>query len=189
MIFTTSYKDKGLQDIIRGLVGLYQPKIAVDLGTQQGASAILIANAMPDDGHLDTYDLFLDDYCEPPYLPTHADLENTRYNIDALGLRYKINIRIKDAILSHNDFNYADLLHIDICNHYDNVKPILQNWCTKVGQMIILEGGRHNHWQHQYEFKPFYPILTEPWIELKYHSIIFSKNENEAVTIMMRNYL
>lgn len=181
---STSYKTQGLKEIIQGLVKVYQPKTVVELGTQQGSSAVLIAKHLK--GRLTTVDLFEEKYRKPPFNKTHANYLKAIKNIYLSGEFKKVTILVEDALLSHLHFNNIDMLHIDICNHYDNVKPILKNWYKKVTKFIILEGGTFNHWQRKGGFKSFYPILEEKFIKDNYDKCVITGDGDYALTILIR---
>lgn len=184
-MISTSYIGSGFKELISGLVKIYDPKTVVELGTQQGASAIIMAKALGK-GHLYTYDLFRKRYTKPPYNLTRASLTETRKNIAANKLESKVTVRRKDALLAQNDFNKVDMLHVDLCNYYDNVRIVLSKWYKKVKKLIILEGGVYNKWQKEKGFKPFDEILEVPFIKDNYDKVIIKKDGNYALTILIR---
>ena len=185
MITTSKYEENGFADIITGLVKVYDPKIVVELGTQRGASAIIIGKALKD-GILWTYDLFQEAYPLPPYSRTYADREEAEYYIGAQGLLGKVRVRIGDAFQIHKEFDEVDILHIDLCNHYDNIATILPHWRYKVKKVIILEGGGYNKWQRELGFSPFTPLLKRHFVTDNYWVSIITKNEDYALTILIR---
>ncbi len=184
-MITTSYIGKGFKKLIAGLVEICDPKTIVELGTQQGASAILMAKAMGE-GHLYTYDLFEKRYPKPPYAPTRADFIMAQKNIAANKLQKKITIRKKDAFWAYKDFKKVDILHIDLCNYNENVRLVLSKWYTKVNKLILLEGGIINKWQREKRFKPFDRVLNMPFIKNNYEKIVIKKDNNYALTILIR---
>lgn len=187
MITTSKYEENGFADIISGLIKVYDPKVAVELGTQQGASAAIIGRAL-NQGKLYTYDLFGERYLAPPYACTHASKEIAKQYIHDCGLDDKVEIHDGDAfaVASMGGFGAVRVLHIDLCNHYDNVKILLEQWRYKVTKCIILEGGTYNKWQREKGFKPFYPLLYRHFITDLYHVAIIKKNEDYALTILTR---
>jgi hypothetical protein len=145
MIFTTSYR--GMDSLLTELVRSVGAKKIIEFGTQQGHSAVMLARG---GGMVKTYDLFEPRYSNPPYKNTHADLFEALANT----MDYGVEVFAKDV----NEVKpiECDILHIDICNHYDNVYPLVSKWYGKA-KMIILEGGVLNKWQKKYGFKPFIP--------------------------------
>jgi len=186
MITTSKYEENGFDLILSGLIKVYNPRDIVELGTQQGASAIILAQALSDEGHVFTHDLFLSNYDKPPYSDTHADLYAALDNISAAGLSNKITVIECEASLVADEWDEVDILHIDLCNHYDNVRPLLHQWYKKVNQLILLEGGGFNKWQKANAFIPFSHALYDLCVQDYYHSIILKKNEDYALTILIR---
>lgn len=185
MIFTTSYKTNGMEDLLTALTKIANPKIAVELGVQQGASAIAIGKGL-DKGDLYAYDLFEPTYQEPPFGSTHADAEIALQNIATARLLDKVNICVGDAFNTHKDFGKVDLLHVDICNHYDNILKILKKWYRKVNKFILLEGGVYNHWQKKCHFKPYNTVLKMPFIKDNYEVFTLRGGDDYALTILER---
>jgi hypothetical protein len=185
MITTSKYEENGFDKIIEGLVQVYNPKIVVELGTQQGASAIIIGKALKD-GKLWTFDLFDEKYPSPPYSDTKADLGQTLLNIKEANMEDKIVVVPFDAMQVYKQFPEVDILHIDLCNHYHNVEPLLIQWRYKVNRCMILEGGGYNKWQQEHNFQPFYLLLGHHFVTDNYHVSIIKKNEDYALTILTR---
>lgn len=185
MITTSKYEENGFADIISGLVKVYNPKVVIELGTQQGASAVIIGKALKD-GLVYTYDLFGSNYKQSPYLETHADLAATQDNIAKNNLTDKIIVLPLDATEVAERWDKVDMLHIDLCNHYDNVRPLLHQWYKKVKQLIILEGGGFNKWQKANAFIPFSFALHDRCIYDYYNYVTIIKNEDYALTILIR---
>lgn len=185
MITTTKYEEHGFADIISGLVKIYSPKVVVELGTQQGASAILIAKAMKD-GHVYTFDSFSSTYEKPPYAETHASIEETIENIKNENLSDKISVMQMDAFKVAREFKSVDMLHIDLCNYYHNIKRLLPQWLKKVHKIIVMEGGGVNKWQRENGFLPFYPLLNAPEITNFYNKLILKKDADYALTVLIR---
>lgn len=183
MITTSKYEENGFADIIRGLVKVYDPKIIVELGTQQGASAIILGRHMTQ-GKLWTFDTYLDDYDKPPYAHTQASFEAAKHYVHWAGLDHRINVCCGDAYGVHFDFEEVDILHIDLCNHYDNMSVILPHWRYRVKNCIILEGGGYNKWQREHGFKPFFPLLRRHFVTDNFDVSIIKKNEDYALTIL-----
>jgi hypothetical protein len=186
-MFTTSYLENGFKDIMQGLVKLYNPKTIVELGTQQGASAVVIGEAMSKDSKLFTFDLFKEKYDKPPYCETKADFLTACDNVGSIKPKKHIEVFGDDAYSAIGYFQSTiDMLHLDLCNYYDNVKPILAQWKDKVEKLIVLEGGTHNSWQKNYGFKPFFPMLDEPWLANFYDHVVLTNGSDYAMTVMVR---
>ena len=185
MIFSTSYKSPYLKDLIHLFIRIYNPKEAIDLGTQQGGSAILLARSMGE-GKVFTFDTFKEHYDLPPFGTTHANYQQALENIKMFKLEDRISVINMNANDVHKLFDSIDLLHIDICNHYDNTLPLLKQWYKKVNKLIILEGGIHNNWQKKCGFKSFAPILDKRFIRTNYDKVTVAADEHYAVTILVR---
>lgn len=162
---TTSYKSKGMEELITALAKSVGARKIVELGTQQGHSAILLAKS---GASVTTYDLFEEIYSEPPFKETHADYEKAIKNT----IKYNISIRRKNAV--NVKPVKCDVLHIDICNHAGNVSDLVDKWYGKA-KLILLEGGVLNKWQKKYKFKPYIPRYN--------HTIIKGEN-GYALTII-----
>lgn len=185
MITTSRYEENGFADIIRGLVKIYDPKIVVELGTQQGASAIIIGQAL-NHGQLWTYDLFLDKYIAPPHLPTHASIDIAKYSVAGQGLSQKVHVCFGEALSVYKEYDKVDMLHIDICNWYNPIHTLLLQWKDKVNKSIILEGGGYTYWQRKHKFRPYTSLLSKRYITDLYQVTTIKKNEDYALTILIR---
>ena len=185
MITTSKYEENGFAEIISGLVKVYDPKLVVELGTQQGASAIIIGKALKQ-GKLHTYDSFAETYDLPPHAKTKADPKVALMEIDRVGLTDKIEVFGEDAFKVYMRYDVVDILHIDLCNHYSTIARLFNQWRYKVTKCIILEGGGYNKWQRELGFKPFTPLLRRHVITNLYDVVIITKNEDYALTILTR---
>jgi len=184
-IFTTSYKTPEIEDFITSLVRLADPHIVVDIGTQQGKSAVLLGKGMKEGSELYSFDLFEETYSAPPHANTHSNMLAAKENLDFANLKCKWSVRKKAGVEAIEDFEQIDILHIDICNHRDNVIPILDVAINKVKKYILLEGGVKNSWQQKCGFTPFNESLQ------KYKEVadfcVFKINSNEnAITVMSK---
>jgi len=190
VVFTSSYKTPEIQQFITSFAHVIDPTSAIEIGTQQGMSAILIGKGMKR-GTLHTYDLYESQYRGPPYLDTYADRAIVKDNILNAGLSGRVRVHegsYKEAILEQIDihgvgYSMIDLLHIDICNHYDNLKPMLERLSQFVSKAIILEGGIRNNWHQKYGYKSYTPLLDR-LTEWNYITIPFS--DHNAITLMTR---
>jgi hypothetical protein len=193
-VHSTSYKTEEVQDFITSFVKVVNPQTAIEIGTQQGMSAILIGRGMKEGSNLYCYDLFQPTYPDPPYAETFADIKTTINNIEEANLLCNIHVKQgshEDAFNNEIDIHGvgyagADLLHVDICNHMDNIRPILNKLSDFIGKAIILEGGIFNNWQKKYGFASFEPLLRQPWIAEKWSYIVVPFNEHNSVTFMTR---
>jgi catechol 2,3-dioxygenase-like lactoylglutathione lyase family enzyme/flavodoxin len=189
-IFSTSYRDEIFEGLLTTFIRIVNPKTVVELGVQQGKSAIQIAKGLGKDSKLYAYDLFQEKYSLPPYSQTHANFEETLRNLSNTYVNDKVVVLFYDAFQTHLLHDKVDVLHIDLCNHYDNVKKILELWSDKVTKMILIEGGYENHWHRKYGFKAFTPVLDESFIKDNYHvNIICSDNKNYALTVLIRKVI
>lgn len=184
-IFSTSYHGSGFKELFTALVKLYNPETIVDLGTQQGRSAIWMAKAMKN-GHLYTYDTFQKRYSYPPHGKTWSSFSSTKINIANAKLTDKITIRRKNALQAYKDFDKVDILHSDFGNFYDTVLTILKQWHNKVNKLIILEGGIYNKWQRESNFKPFAKVLDMKFVAKDYDHVVINKDDHYSVTLLVR---
>lgn len=188
-VLTTSYSWPGATDLIASFTKVLQPKVVVEIGTQQGFSAISICKGLDEDALFYTFDLFEDTYPSPPYASTFASQEKAISNMKAANLScswmvqkgsYKEVIQLVPKPI--------DLLHVDICNHYHNLFPILEELAPHIRKGMILEGGmKPNRWQEKYSFTPWYTIL-----QLNQHSSYWNTipiplgKDHNAVTLCVR---
>ena len=189
MTFTTSYKADGMLDLLMFLSKITNPLEIVELGVQQGSSAIALAKGMTDpQGQVYAYDLFEEKYQEPPYGNTHASKEIAQKNIDHSGLSNIITLFQTDAMDVWMHHDNVDILHIDLCNHFDNVFKVMEHWFDRVSKMIILEGGDYNHWQKQYGFKSYKPVLNLSYVRNLWDYTTIRGEQDYAVTVMTRRF-
>jgi catechol 2,3-dioxygenase-like lactoylglutathione lyase family enzyme len=185
-IFSSSYKSPEVDSFITSFVATISPNKVVEIGAQQGKSTVLIAKGLDKTAEIYTYDLFEKSYDSPPYLDTHADKEIVISNLKTAKVKCGFSVnkaRGEEALKQHDKI---DLLHIDICNHYDNLKPLLELAVDKVSKAILLEGGIENSWQKKYGFKPYDSLLQEDWIASKWSYITIPFNEHNAITILTK---
>lgn len=161
---STSYTTQQL-DILRHAAADKSNKLIVELGVQQGNTMAVMAAAMPKPCTIYGIDTFESNYTLPPYKATHADWDVAHTTIrNAIPNRtYDYTLFKDDAISAAKLYvdSSIDLLHIDLCNHADNISKVLPVWLPKVkpGGMVILEGGTKTQWQEDNNFLPFGPIL------------------------------
>ena len=189
--FTTSYITPASRELIGSFVRLMDPKLTVEIGTQQGSSATLIGCNMGKESSLYTFDLFQDQYANPPYAATHADMSAAITNMNNANLSCEWRLFVGDHTLALDIIKASgltiDLLHIDICNHYDNVRPVLSALLPYVAKAVILEGGVLNQWQQKHNYKPWHFILEEEWFASYWRSLIIPlSNNHNAVTLCMK---
>lgn len=190
MTYTTSYKSEGLPELLTNLVLITNPIEVVELGVQQGASAIALARGITDpQGQLYAYDLFEEKYQNPPYGQTHASLEIAKSNIEQAGLSDRITVFKSNALECWKYHDNVDILHIDLCNYYDNVFTVMYKWYDRVSKMIILEGGDYNHWQKSYNFKPYKPVLNLSYVSKLWDYATIRGSRDYAITIMTRRFV
>lgn len=184
-MFTSSYKSEEISNFITSFVKLIQPDIVVEIGCQQGYSAIVIGKGLPSTSIIYTYDIFEDKYLNFPYSATHSNYDLAISNILTSSLTCQVEVHklAGDAALKNHDS--IDLLHIDICNHYDNIRPLLMEALPKVKHAVLLEGGGYNRWQKKYNYKPYFTIFEESVCK-DWDHITIQENEHNAITILTR---
>lgn len=187
MVFSSSYKSDELRSLIRSFTRAIDPVVAVEIGTQQGSSAINIAKGMKENTCLFTYDLFDEKYASPPYYDTHALKEVAEENIRLQkDIRATVHVKRGSAEDAASEHLQIDLLHIDICNCLENMKPILPLFASKVNRGIILEGGIYNNWQKKHNYNNYKPFLSEPVVSDLWNHITVPHDEHYAVTLLTR---
>lgn len=190
-VFSTSYNTPEIAQFITSFVALINPRVVVEIGTQQARSTILIGRGMKKGASLYTYDLFETHYNQPPHLPTHANLDKAVDNIYKAGLPCTVFTKQHDGLdaLTHRH-DSIDLLHIDICCHEANLRTLLGVALPKVTRAVMLEGGfGTNSWQKKYGFKPYGPMLTEPWVSNDWHVLTIPFTEDNAITLLTRRHI
>lgn len=188
-MFTTSYKTEEQRDFITSFVRLINPKTVVEIGTQQGCSAITIGRGLQPESRLVTFDLFEPKYDKPPYSNTHACKQTAIMNIAAADLDcyWQVIQGSHHDVISHVPGLWIDLLHIDICNHYDNIEPILGHLAPFTKEALIIEGGIYNHWQKKHGYRPWHPVLDEAWFRTDWRAVVVPlSDEGNAVTLATR---
>ena len=185
LAFSTSYTSSELGDFITSFVRLINPKKVVEIGCQQGMSSILIGRGLGSSSQIHTYDLFSEVYSNPPYKETHADQMIAWRNIQKANLDCRVDVYKGTGFDAFKKHSEIDLLHIDICNHYDNLKPLLEIGLSKVKKAIILEGGIFNQWQKKHGFTPYYKIFEEELFS-NWTYITIPENDHNAITILTR---
>lgn len=188
MIFSTSYQPD-VCDFITTFVRVVNPGSVIEIGAQQGRSAVAITKGMTEGSTFDTFDLFEDSYRGPPYLPTHASKVLVKRNLCYADVRCQWGVWQGDHKLALEKVTTPiDFLHLDICNHKENVEPILRDFHKLVMKAMVLEGGIYNRWQKEYNYKPWHLLLKEKWLEDWSH-ITLSFNNHNAITIMVKKDL
>ena len=185
-VFTSSYHKPAQREFLTSFVELIAPITAVDIGTQQGSSAILIGKAMGSGTQLFTYDLFEPNYQQPPHKPTHADQEAALLNIQRARLVCKVHLVKADAAWAATQHQQIDLLHLDICNHLTTMQALLPLFVPKVTRAIVLEGGVHNKWQREYGYSSYRPWLDADPLFAGWDKLTVPFNEHNAVTLLVK---
>lgn len=187
-IFTTAYKKEGFHDIITSIVKLYNPKVAVEIGVQQGSSAISIGRGMTEESTLYLYDRFTEKYSDPPYKSTGADQSVTIQNLIEADLKCQWVVLVQDAYRAHERHQKGvDLLHLDISNTAKSIGTILPKWLPLVSSVILLEGGITNNWMREYsDLKPYWPLLECFWIQEDWTYITLTADNHYALTVLTR---
>lgn len=188
MVFTSSYHEQCQRDLITNLVACVNPTLVLEIGTQQGNSAIAIARGMKT-GVLYTCDLFEETYRAEPHGPTHANREIAIQNLKEAGLGVQVEVVVGNhgvgmkAAMAHGDI---DLAHIDVCNHLVSVATILGDLlaANQPTKCVLLEGGIHNRWQKSCGFGSFRPFLDTMEISSQWMCSTIPFNNHNAITVM-----
>lgn len=157
---STSYNSQQL-NLLTILAKVINPCFIVEVGTQQGHSAVALGSALTVEGELITCDTFASHYNQPPFAETAANQVKALCNLNNAGLTCSYQVRqasfedIAKELVGRN----IDIIHIDICNHLDNITPILKTILDLQVRFIFLEGGQYNHWQKKYGYQPYTSIL------------------------------
>lgn len=169
---STSYTKDQLT-LLAALVRAKKPSLVVELGTQQGESAEYLYHGMNSvqNAEFHTYDLFEDNYRDPPYSPTKSSYKKAldklytvrecREALNNVKTSFKIEKEHALAALVKYPDKSIDVLHVDICNHRENIKQLIRAIFWKTKSMAIFEGGSRepNHWQKECGFRSFRLIL------------------------------
>lgn len=220
---TSYKSDKARQIIklVLAFVVSMHPRIRIlELGTQQGGSTCFFIDTLrhlkPKDSiRITTVDTFESTYKQPPFSSTHANKQKAVENI--LTMFSNVAVKSQDvdsntvSILTDNNLVkivtssaaefvsredngvYYDLIHIDICNHADNVKPIFDALQYRSEQgygylpsVILLEGGKRNHWQTEHGFESFLPILeSNTWVKDNFDINVIDVDDTNSITILV----
>jgi len=183
---STSYGVFDFEAIFIALAKFYNPKVAVEVGTQQGGSAIALGRGMESGSKLFVYDKFDDSYDYPPHGPTWASMNVTKRNLDEAKLNCDVEVRKGDVFEVHENHKSIDVLHLDTGNQYDLLTDLLPLWLPKVTSAVILEGGIENRWQRDHGYKPYRPILDEPLVADEWDHVTFCRDDHYAMTLLTR---
>jgi len=187
--FTSSYHEQCQRDLITSLVACVNPVVALEIGTQQGNSAIAIAKGMSNGSRLYTCDLFEETYRAEPHGPTHANYAAAVQNLKEAALGVPVEVLVGNhntgmkAALAHGDI---DLVHIDVCNHLTSVAVILGDLLavSQPTKCVILEGGIHNKWQKSCGFDSYRTFLETPEVSAGWTWSTIPFNSHNAITVM-----
>jgi hypothetical protein len=185
-IFSTSYTVEQC-GFITSLVRMIQPTTALEIGTQQGNSAVAIALGMGKGSVFKTYDLFEPKYPIAPHGETHADMALSIMNLQWYGPECDWEVVQGDHLTADQDpafRNGIDFLHIDVCNHLDNVSPILDTLLCRVKKMVVMEGGIENRWMRDYGFKQWLSYFDNEWMSQSYQWVTIPFNQHNAITLI-----
>lgn len=188
MVFTSSYVEQCQRDLITNLVACVNPIVALEIGTQQGNSAIAIARGMKS-GILYTCDLFEETYRAEPHGPTHASYAVAVQNIKEADLKVLVEVVIGNhsaGIRSAMAHGNIDLVHIDVCNHLTSVAVILGDLlaANQPARCVLLEGGIHNKWQKACGFDSYRPFLETQEVFSGWTWSTIPFNGHNAITVM-----
>jgi hypothetical protein len=188
VVFTSSYHEKHQRDFITNLVACIDPVVALEIGTQQGNSAIAIARGMRS-GILYTCDLFEETYRVEPHGPTHANYAVTVQNLMKADLKVPVEVIVGNhsvGMKTAMDRGDIDLVHIDVCNHLTSVAVILGDLlaANQPTKCVLLEGGIHNKWQKTCGFDSYRPFLESQEISSRWTWSTIPFNSHNAITVM-----
>jgi predicted O-methyltransferase YrrM len=122
--------DKSHCLILYALTMMVRPKIAIEIGSRRGGSAIWIARAMEENnfGHLTCIDAFVDRHGG-----AQGFLPHFHYNIKEMGLDHRITLihaLSTDAVSQASQ--ECELLFIDGDHSYDGCLADIQNYVPRV---------------------------------------------------------
>lgn len=188
-IFSTSYKTDESINFLTSFVSLVKPTTVVEIGCQQGRSTIALAKGLSSEAKMFTFDLFEKKYSSPPYGETFANEEIVKHNLIDAQLDQIVSVFQGDHLKALEIIpSTIDMLHVDICNHYDNLRPVLYDILSRIEikKAILLEGGIFNQWQQKCGFKSYSSLLREQFIALRWNYITIpfaSCSVHNAITI------
>lgn len=191
--YTTNRYDEALTWMIEG----YKPATVVELGVLDGFSTLAIAEGIKRNterrtgrGKLDAYDLF-EDY---PY--KHGQLPEVKGELFTRGLADYVDLFKGDAFEVHQRYadNSIHFLHVDVSNHGDTVRKIMELWDRKmqVGGVIVFEGGTQERdqveWMTKFGFPPIKPAIeTNEILNSRYVYGTYLKFPGMTVCLKKRN--
>lgn len=185
-LLSTSYRGADFFSVFRSLTNFYEAESAIEIGVQQGGSAIAIGQGMKK-GTLYLYDKFADAYDYFPHGPTHADMVKLEENMTNANLLCDIKIEKSDAYDVYKLHDSIDIIHLDIGNTYPILQKLLPPWLEKTKYIIFLEGGISNKWQRDYGYENYRPLLEEPLIKDNWDHVTIHRNNHNSLTILTRN--
>jgi len=121
-----------------------RPRIAVELGVQFGHSAVLIASALPDNGHLWAVDSWESWYNQ--MLPDAA-IERATKRIAESGYEPKITILRSRSVRAATEWRHGliDFLHIDAEHSSINTFADIIAWASHLNNNAVIVG---HDWQY-----------------------------------------
>ena len=188
MVFSSSYREQCQRDLITNIVACINPSVSLEVGTQQGNSAIAIAKGMKT-GVLYTCDLFEEAYRVGLHGPTHASYAVTVQNVKEANLKIPVEVVIGDhkvgisTAMAHGNI---DLVHVDVGNYLVTISAILRDLlaANQPTKCILLEGGIHNKWQKTCGFDSYRPFLETQEVFSGWTWSTIPFNSHNAITVM-----
>lgn len=155
----SSYEENNYGDFFYSLIRIYKPEKIVELGTKAGYSAYHMARGLKANGRgtLDCYDLW------QKYKFHSVPISVAQKNLK--DFKRIITLNLCDAVDAEKNYDFIDILHVDLSNDGFLLEKIVPKWLAKIRQMIIIEGGsaeRDNiEWMKIYKKKPIKKWLEE----------------------------
>ena len=158
------------------------PKVAVELGSLSGYSAIHLAAGMADTGEqseLHLVDLWEDyPYQTCPKAVAEENLSrNGLLNNEVVSVSFH-QVAAKDAAENFRD-RTVELLHVDLSNNGADLQDVVSEWFRKLkpGAMICFEGGSVERdavdWMKHYEKVPIQDFIKSKWFRDRFtHTVV-----------------
>lgn len=186
-VVSTSYCGSDFFSLFVAAVSFYNPKTIVEIGCQQGGSAVALGAVMRSDAKLWLYDKFDSEYDLYPHGSTQSSLSATEENIRRAGLDGRVYVTKLDAYdVWRQHPTGVDIVHIDIGNTLETVSRILPHWLSLARQAILLEGGVHNRWQRENSYSLYTSHLDSALSSTDWRYVVFCRGSHYALTLLTR---
>jgi len=133
----SSYEQNDYGSVFYGLIRALKPKTIVELGTKNGFSAYHMSKALKDNGsgEIHCYDLW------EKYPYNSCTLAEAKENLKEFVDKGIAKLELKDAIEVAKDYDFIDVLHVDLSNKGEILEEVIPQWLLKTKSLIIIEGG------------------------------------------------